>query len=176
MEGDDLLADHVLARREVARDGAVPDALGGEEVVDGPGLGGAVVAGLVDLGPDGGGAVVGEVRGDVGADGALVRARDDVVRAGVVVPLEGDLVTGGGRDEAGGCGGASDVADEIGAGRVLDGVVVGGRPDVLSAAVTLELAVDIGTVDTGVGRDGAHQGSGDSGSGVTHFDVSRRIF
>ncbi|KAF4981050.1 hypothetical protein FDECE_17759, partial [Fusarium decemcellulare] len=59
----------------------------------------AAEAVLLDLGPDGAGAVGLGVGGNVGDNGALVRLVDDVVGAGVVVPLESEGITSGGRDE-----------------------------------------------------------------------------
>lgn len=151
MEGDDLLADHVLARGQVLRQGKVLLAASRDQVVNGPRAAGTVVPSLVDLGPDGGGTVVLKVLGNVGDQGPLVRRGDDVVGAVVVVPLEGDLVARGGTDEGAACGTAVDVAHQVGAGHVLDGVVGGRGADVGAATVTLELVVDPGTVDTGVG-------------------------
>lgn len=152
MESNDLLADHVLASLEVGGDGAVPLSTGGDQVVRGPGVRGAVVASLVDLGPDGSVAVILEVLGDVGADGALVRRGEDVVPTAVVVPLQGNGVSSGGADEVAGSCGTVDVADNVGAGHVLDGVVGGGRPNVGACAIALEFTVDPSSVDTGVSR------------------------
>ena len=55
--GDDLLADEVPAGGEVGRENKVVLAPVGNELVDGPLLGRGIVAVLVDLGPDGRGAV-----------------------------------------------------------------------------------------------------------------------
>lgn len=165
--GDDLLADQVLASLESGGKVKVDLALVGNELVNSP-LG-AVEAVLLDLGPDGAGAVGLGVGGNVGDDGALVGLVDDVVAAGVVVPLEGEGVTGGGRDELGGGLAAVDVAGDGRAAQVLDGAVVGGSSDVDVLTITLVLAVDPDAVHEGVAGDGA--GHGQSGSnGETHLD------
>lgn len=165
--GDDLLADQVLASLKAGRKVEVDLALVGDELVNSPlGAGEAI---LLDLGPDGTGTIGLGVGGNVGDDGTLVGAVDDVVAAGVVVPLEGEGVTSGGRDELGGSLAAVDVADNVGAGQVLDGAVVGGRSDVDVLTITLVLAVDPDAVHEGVAGDGA--GHGQSGSnGETHLD------
>lgn len=170
MEGDDLLAEHVLARGQVGRQREVPLAAGGDQRVDGPGVAGAVVPDLVDLGPGARGARVLEVLGNPGDEGPLVRRGDDVVAAVVVVPLEGHLVARRGADKVADGGAAGGVAHQVLAGHVLDGVVGAGGTDVGAAAVTLELIVDVRAIDAGVGGDASHEGGSDGGSGEVHFD------
>lgn len=165
--GNDLLADQVLASGQAGRQSEVGLALGSDELVNSP-LG-AIVAILGDLGPDGTGAIARGVGGNVGDDGALVGRGDDVVAAVVVVPLDGELVTGSGSDEVADGSAAVDVAGKVSAGQVLDGAVVGRASDVSRSTIALVDAVDPDAVDLGVGGNGA--GHGQSGnSGVTHDD------
>lgn len=169
---DDLLADQILASLETGGKIEVNLAVVGLELVNSP-LG-AIVAGLLDLGPDGASAIILGVGGDVGDDGTLVGAVDDVVVTVVVVPLEGEGVTGSSLYELGGGLATVDVADEIGAGEVLDGAVVGRGSDVDALAVTLVLAVDPSAVHEGVSGDGGgHSHSGSDGE--THLDIDRGI-
>ncbi|KAI6759586.1 hypothetical protein HG530_010266 [Fusarium avenaceum] len=166
--GDDLLADKVLAGLQGRGESEGSLALVLDELGNSP-LG-TVVAILGDLGPDGTSAVVLGVGSDVGDDGALVAAINDVVATVVVVPLEGDLVTSSSLGELGSGLATVDVADEVGAGEVLDGAVAGGRSDVGAATITLVLAVDPEAVDLGVGGDGGGHGQSSGGSRETHLE------
>jgi hypothetical protein len=165
---NDLLADNVLASLQSRGKSEGGLALGLDELVNSPLL--AIVTILGNLGPDSTSTVVLGVGSNVGDDGTLVRAVNDVVATVVVVPLEGELVTGSSLDELGGSLATVDVADEVGAGEVLDGRVAGGRSDVDVASITLVLAVDPEAVDLSVGRDGGGHGQSGSGSGETHLD------
>ena len=92
MEGDDLVAEDVLAGSDVLGDSDGPGVAVGDQVIGGPAVGSSVVeALLIDLEEGevtggGGGAVVAGALGEVVEDGA-------VVRLGPGVPLELDLAT-----------------------------------------------------------------------------------
>lgn len=165
---DDLLADNVLASLQGRGKSEGGLALGLDELVNSPLT--AIVTVLSDLGPDSTSAVVLGVGSNVGDDGTLVAAINDIISTVIVVPLEGELVTGGSLDELGSRLATVDVADEVGAGEVLDGRVAGGRSDVDVASITLVLTVDPEAVDLSVGRDGGGHGQNSSGSGETHLD------
>ncbi|GKT62911.1 uncharacterized protein LOC107566375 [Colletotrichum tofieldiae] len=167
--GNDLLADEVLAGLQGRGN---LDGLGhtsvGNESLNSPLA--VLVALLANLGPDSasGGLAVG---GDVGDDGTLVGKVDDVVARGVVVPLNGDLVTSGNRDEVRHSLGTVDVADDVGALEVLDRGVGRGAADVLLGAIAVDgttvasaLAVDVEVEDESVGGRVADE-SGESGGG-----------
>ncbi|KAI6751320.1 hypothetical protein HG531_006016 [Fusarium graminearum] len=166
--GDDLLADDVLAGLEAGGESEGSLALVLDELVDSPLATLKTILG--DLGPDSTGTIGLGVRGDVGDDGTLVRAINDIVTSSVVVPLEGDLVTGSSGGKLGSSLSTVDVADNVGAGQVLDGVVVLGRSDVGVATITEVLSVDPEAVDLSVGRDGGGHGQSSGGSSETHLD------
>lgn len=110
VEGDDFLTEHVLAGGKAGGDGEVLLSGVGDQVVDGPGAVGGVTL-LVDLGPDGTSAIHAiSVRGNVGDDRTLVGGGDDIVIAGVVVPLEAQAVTSSDGDEVTDGSGAGGVA------------------------------------------------------------------
>ena len=176
VEGDDLLANEVPASGNVGWENKVLLALVGDEPVDGPELGRAVVAILGDLGPDGLGAVALGVGGDVRDDGPLVRPVDDVVAAGVVVPLKSQSVAGRGLDEGAGGIATVDVAGQGSAREVLDRAVVGRAADVDVPAVTLVDPVHPNAIDLGVGRGAADKSQGEGRSVEIHgFWKAERI-
>lgn len=170
VEGNDLLTEHVLAGSEAGGNRELLLARVGNQVVDGPLVGAGIVTLLVNLGPDGAGTVHGVgVGGNVGDDGTQVGASDDVVAAGVVVPLEVESVTGGGSDEVADGGGAGNVTGDVAGCEVLDGVVGGRRADVSTTAIALVLTVDPDAVHAGVGGDTAGK-SQSRNSRVTHLE------
>lgn len=152
MESDDLRAEEVLAGCNVGNgDGVLAPVL--DQGVNGPGAIGVAILGNLDP------TVASSAllsRGHVDHDGTFVGGSDDVVRiaAGVVVPLEGDLVTG--LDLKGLSGSlVVNVAGHVLGGDIGDGAVAGGRTDVAALAVTFTLVdiVDPDGVDGGVGAD-----------------------
>lgn len=165
MQGDDLRTEEVVTGRHVGDSHRVL-ALVGDESVDGPCT--VVVSVLIDLDP-----VLarraGLRGGHVDEDRALVGVGDDVVRgiAGVVVPLEGDLVTSG--DFEGLRSGlvAVNVTGEVSRSHVGDGAVAGGCADVAISGVAeaLVFVIDPDSEDGGVGSDefGARCQSEDAG-------------
>ena len=168
MTGNDLLADQVLASLEGRGDSDLGHTLVLDELVDSPLT--TVDTILGNLGPDSTSASILSVGSNVGDDGTLVGSVDDIVTTSVVVPLEGELVTSSSLGELGSGLATVDVADNVGSGEVLDGVVVLGRSDVGVATVTLVLSVNPETVDLSVGRDGGGHGQSSGGSSETHLD------
>jgi len=166
--GDDLLADQVLASGEVGRQGELLLASVGNQLVNSPETRGTVIALLSDLGPDGANAIGGCVGSNVGDDGTLVRAVDDVVAAGVVVPLEGQGVASSRLDKGRHFLATVDVAHEIRAGEILDRAVVGRGSDVDISAIALVDAVDEDAVHSRVGRGTAGKGQGEVCDRQTH--------
>lgn len=192
VEGDDLVADEVLAGGKALGDGVLDARVaGGHEGGGTPGVGGALTATLLNLEPDlvgvggEGGAVITGALGHVG-DG---RAN---VRLGPESPVEGDLVTSLGlSDELGGGGtldttGGVATALEVDAGQVLDGAVaLDGTGDTLGGRARVRVLVGLveGVVraaDETI-RDvtvGSHQGCGSKKGGDSglHFCDLRLFF
>lgn len=166
---DDLLADEILSSSQTRWKGKIVLAMVRLELVNSP-LG-TIVTILGDLGPDGSGSRTISVFRNVGNDGAEVRAVDDIVIAGVVVPLKGESITSSSLDETGRLLSTIGTASHVGARQVLDGAVVVGSSDVDLSAITLVLAIDRDAVHEGMSGDGSGHGQRGSES-ETHFDRS----
>lgn len=167
--GDDLLADEILSSGQTRWKCKIVLAMVRLELVDSP-LG-TIVTVLGDLGPDGSSSRTISIFCDVGNDGAEMGAVDDIVVAGVVVPLEGEGITSSSLDETGHLLSTTGTTSHVGARQVLDGAVVFGSSDVDLSAITLVLAIDGDAVHEGVSGDGGGHGQCGSES-ETHFGWS----
>jgi hypothetical protein len=130
VQGEDLVAEDVVAGGQVAGDVDGPGVAVADQVVRGPvaGVGARVEAGLADLGK-GERALVD--RGKVARDGGQVVDDGAVVRVGPGVPLQGHRAAGGNGDGVAN-GRRALVADDVGAAKGVGGneavVLVGGGP------------------------------------------------
>jgi hypothetical protein len=153
VQGDDLRTEQVLAGGDVGNSDRMLAPVG-DQVINSPFA--VRVALLGDLDPA---AASSALLGgsDVGQDGTPVGVSDDVVRGrtGVVVPLEGDLVTSLDGQGLGDRVLAVDVAGQVGGGDIGDRAVVGGSANVSASGVSRALVhvVDPDGVDGGVGVD-----------------------
>ena len=170
VQGNDLVAEDVVARREGLGHGGDPRVVVGDHGDGGPLLRLSIVARLVDLDPLQRllvrlGAVAAAV-GDVGEHGAHVAV-------GPLGPLELDAAArGDGRGGGGGLGG--DVADDVGGAEVVglhEAVVqvlgvpargVGGRLPVLDHVVVVE---EEAAIVGAVGDEAGHRAVGEGGGG-----------
>ena len=87
MQTDDLGAEQILSSSQGGGESDGSHAAGGDQVVNGPDVGAAVIALRGDLGPDGVGAIRIGVFSNVSLNGALVRAGDDVVTAAMCISV-----------------------------------------------------------------------------------------
>jgi hypothetical protein len=178
VEGEDLVAENVVAGGEAGGDLDGPGVAVGDELVGGPGarVGAGHEAGLGNLGElerglvDGG--KVTRDGGNVVNDGALVALRPGV-------PLESDGATSGNNSSVG-SGSSTLVADDVGgteSGRLNEAVVlVLGRPangvrgsTVGDSAAVLSAVGDDG-LNVAVSLDGRGHGNGGDGSSFEHLE------
>lgn len=103
-------------------------------------------------------------------------SRLTIIATGVVLPLGADGGTSSSGDKLRSDTSTVDIAGDGRAGEGLDGVVVGGRADVLVLSITLVLAVDPDAADGGVGVDGAEEaGSGGENGGLEEHGCGYRV-
>lgn len=184
MQGDDLVAEDVVASGDAAGDGHGPAVVVGDQVVGGPGTGGTAAideTALADLEPLEGGLVDGRAvavaAGEVVDDGA-------VVALGPLSPLQLNLSSGLDRSRELGVLGIL-VADDVGVGVAvgLDEAQVRGllRPsDNIRGAGVVRVVVDqVSSVVRAVGDDSLDEavgrGHGRGGEGQTSSSSDRHF-